>query len=145
MGTRSFYCEILTETYTGDLIPVYKPTTLGERFFTIKSTYFDETQVKKRIKIPFGRNLLAKKGEKLYKVTFDHYNKHNRPVTRQELFKRYNLGKYEIDTFKHNLIEVGLIKKVPLPLIERYNQNRRVPRSEIPLQPHHLAISPEDL
>ncbi len=145
LGTRSFHCEILTETYNDDLIPVYKPTSLGERFFTIRSNYFDETQVIQRIKILFGRNLITRKGEELYKVIFNHYNKHNRPVTRQELFNRYNLGKYEIDTFKHNLIKVGLIKKVPLPFIERYNQNRRIPRSETPLQPRHLTIAPKDL
>ncbi|MFX0123965.1 MAG: hypothetical protein ACFFAE_10025 [Candidatus Hodarchaeota archaeon] len=145
LGARSFHCEILEETYTDDLIPVYNPSNLGERFFTIRSVYFDETQVIKRIKTSFGRKLIARKGEKLYKVIFDHYTKQNRPVTRQELFNSYNLGKYEIDTFKHNLIEVGLIKKVPLPLSKRYNQNQRIPRSEIPLQPRHLAVGPNDL
>ena len=145
LGKRSFHCEILSESYDRDFIPVYQPTVLGKRFFTIKSAYFDETQVMNRIKTPFGKKLLARKGEKLYKVIFDHYVKNNKAVTRQELFNLYNLGKYEIDNFKHNLIEVGLIKKVPAPITERYNQNRRIPRSEIPLQPRHLAIQPETL
>ncbi|UCG01232.1 MAG: hypothetical protein JSW11_16645 [Candidatus Heimdallarchaeota archaeon] len=145
LGIRSFHCEILLETYTEDLIPVYTPTTLGERFFTIKSNYFNQTQVMNRIKTSFGRHLITNKGRKLYKVIFDHYIENKRPVTRQELFNNYNLGKYEIDNFKHNLIEIGLIKKVPLPITERYNQNRQIPRSEIPLQPRHLTIPPKDL
>ncbi|MFX1507388.1 MAG: hypothetical protein ACFFDC_15000 [Promethearchaeota archaeon] len=145
MGTRSFHIEILTETYTEDLVPVYKPTIIGERFFRIKSTYFDETQVRNRITTPYGRKLIATKGKKLYKVIFDHYIKYNKPVTRQELFNRYNLGKYEIDNYKHNLIEVGLIKKVPLAIEERYNQDQRIPRSEIPLQPRYLGVRPKDL
>ncbi|MFW9903737.1 MAG: hypothetical protein ACFFFH_05350 [Candidatus Thorarchaeota archaeon] len=145
MGPRSFYIEILSETYTEDLIPIYKPTPTGERFFTIKSTYYGETQVRNRIKTPYGRKLIAKKGKKLYKVIFDHYIMHNIPVTRQELFNHYKLGKYEIDNYKHILIEVGLIKKVPLPIRERYNQNRQIPRCEIPLQPRYPAIRPKDL
>jgi hypothetical protein len=145
MGTRSYHIEILTETYTEDLVPVYKPTITGERFFRIKSTYFDETQVRNRITTPYGRKLIARKGRKLYKVIFDHYITQNRPVTRQELFNLYNRGKYEIDNYKHNLIEIGLIKKVPLVVEERYNQDRRIPKSEIPLQPRYLTIRPKDL
>lgn len=145
LGTRSFHCEILTETYSEDLIPIYKPTSLGKRFFKIKSTYFDETQVINRIKTPFGRNLITKKAAKLYKVIFDHYVEYNKPVTRQELFNSYNLGKYEIDNFKHDLIEIGLIKKVPLSLKERYNQTGGIPKRETPLHPRHLVIAPKDL
>ena len=144
-GKRSFHCEILLESYNEYFTPVYQLTTLGKRFFAIKSTYFDKTQVIDRIKTPFGKKLIARKGERLYKVIFDHYIKYNKAVTRQELFNLYNLGKYEIDNFKHNLIEVGLIKKVPPPITERYNQNRQIPRSEIPLQPRHLAIQPKAL
>ncbi|MHA2247908.1 MAG: hypothetical protein ACXADY_23375, partial [Candidatus Hodarchaeales archaeon] len=145
LGTRTLHCEILEQSFNDDLIPVYKPTDLGERFFKIKAAYFDEIQVKKRIQSSFGRNLIAEKGKELFKVVLDHYIENNRPVTRQELFNQYNLGKYEIDTFKHHLIEVGLIKKVPLPFKERYNQHRRILRCETALQPRHLEIAPKDL
>lgn len=145
LGKRALHCEIIEQTYNDVLIPVYKPTDLGKRFFTIRTNYFDETQILKRIKSNFGRKLIARKGKDLYKVIYDHYRMNHRPITRQELFTEYKLGKYEIDTFKHNLIEVGLVKKVPLPPEKRYFADRNLPRYEIALQPRYPTITAESV
>ncbi len=145
LGRRAFHCEILEKTYNDVLVPVYKPTDLGKQFFAIRTHYFDKAQVLKRIKSMFGRKLIAKKGVNLYKVINDHYTMNNKPVTRQELFNQYELGKYEIDNFKHNLIEVGLIKKVPLPYKTRYNADQQLPTYEIALQPRFPEITPINL
>ncbi|UCE13011.1 MAG: hypothetical protein JSV04_12565 [Candidatus Heimdallarchaeota archaeon] len=145
LGQRTLHCEILEETYDDKFTPSYRPTKLGKRFFEIKNEYFKKSHVLNRIKSISGRKKVEGKGKKLYKVIYDHFIDNNKPVTRQELFQHYNLGKYEIDNFKHNLIEVGLIRKVPLPSIDRYHQEYQVPRYAIALQPRFSDFEPKEL
>jgi hypothetical protein len=124
---------------------VYKPTNLGKHFFELQNTHFTKENVIKRIQSS-GRKVIKQKGINLYKVIYTHSISHdNNPVTRQALFHQYKLGKYEIDLFKHNLIEIGLIKKVPPPISERYLRERNIPRYSVALEPRFFEITPNDL
>lgn len=90
-------------------------------------------------------NRIGKKGSKLYILIHTHFIKNKKPVTRQELFGLYKLRKYDIDMFKHILIEVGLIQKSPLSIKDRYSETKKIPRSEVAYQPSFIEIDSSEL
>jgi hypothetical protein len=145
LGKRTFHCEIIEKTFTDELAPSFKVNDLGKRYFAIWKQYFERKQVIKRIEGKITRKRIEKRGMALYRLIHSHFIQNNSAVTRQELFKQYKLRKYDIDTFKHNLIKIGLVQKVPLPKESRYHREQQIPRYEVALQPRFPDLTPKDL
>ncbi|MHA2074687.1 MAG: hypothetical protein ACW97X_08720 [Candidatus Hodarchaeales archaeon] len=144
-GKKQIHCEIIEKTFDEDLNPAYIVTDLGKRYFALWKQYFSKKNVIERIKSATYSTSVKGRWLRLYNIVHSHFTLKRIPVTRQELFTYYKLKKYDIDTFKIKLTEIGLIQKVPISKEKRYQQDLQLPRYEVAYRPRYPEINPDEI